>query len=141
MKYRPLKHITREALEPLWSRLDIPTARIADRLGVTRQAVSLKARTFGLPSRARNQICNQKVDNDTFTRMWTAGVAVSDIRSHFGYSHVSAVAHRRVLLGLPARTRDKNICGRKGNWRETISIVEYFEAEYGRKVREASPRR
>ena len=75
----PLHRLTREALEPVWTRFDIPTERIATRLGVTRQALSQKARSLGLPPRTGNQRSHQKVDADTFRRMWLAGVNTSDM--------------------------------------------------------------
>ncbi|MGR3495409.1 hypothetical protein [Citreimonas sp.] len=123
----PLHRLTRDALEPVWMRLDIPTERIAARLGVTRQALSHKARSLGLPPRTGNQRSHQKVDAGTFRRMWLAGVNTSDIAKAFGYSHRAAVSRRRRLMGLPPRQRGAGPCG----WDGTISLVEFYAAERG----------
>lgn len=129
---RPLANITREDLEPLWSRLDIPTKRIAEALGVTRSGLSHKAiRSFGLPPRTGNRIPLKRGDDDLFRRMWEAGVAVEDIRKHFGYSMSGAVTTRRRALGLPPRVRSSNGESSSG-WKGTIPIEAFFEQEIGR---------
>ena len=130
-----LTHVTRAQLEPLWSRHDIPSRRIAAALGVTREALRQKAMRLGLPPRAGNQRCNQKVDDATFARMWQAGVSTTEMARHFGYAHPSAIGHRRVLLGLPPRSRRRG--GNKtGGWVETITLREFAEMEMGRLMAE-----
>lgn len=126
MSGQPLKNITRETLEPLWSRHDIPTARMAKALGVSRQALSSKARTLGLPSRAKVRKCF--VGPETFKRMWTAGVCSTEMAEHFGYTHRSAIGTRRRKMGLPARTRSKG-GSNHGGWEQTISLQQFFQAE------------
>ncbi|ATG35925.1 MULTISPECIES: hypothetical protein [Phaeobacter] len=135
---RPLANITKETLAPLWGRHDIPTERIATALGVTRQAVSYKAKSLGLPSRAKVRRCY--VDNETFTRMWNAGVCTSDMAAHFGYTHRSAIGARRRILGLPARTRGKGGTN-SGGWHQTISLTQFFEAELAAAMHEAAQQR
>ena len=133
MTTRPLAHITRAALEPVWMRKDITIENIAKTLGVSRQAVSYKAKALGLPSRYGNQRPKQKVDDDTFTRMWLAGVNTREMAEHFGYAHPSAIGHRRVLLGLPARKRSTG--GKNhGGWVQTISLAQFAEMELARKL-------
>lgn len=130
---RPLANITRADLEPLWMRREIPTRTIAEALGVTRQGLSLKARTLGLPSRAGNQAPNTYGDDDLFRRMWIAGVRSSEIAKAFGYTHQAAVGHRRAALGLPARTRThggKTI----GGWKETISLARFLEIDLAERM-------
>ena len=134
MTARPLANITREALEPLWMRKEIPLKKIAGSLGVTRQAISAKAKSLGLPSRAGNQRPAQKVDNETFKRMWLAGVNTTEMAEHFGYAHPSAIGHRRVLLGLPPRVRSKGGTN-KGGWMQTISMAQFAEMELARKLK------
>lgn len=132
---RLLANITRETLEPIWMRYEIPTARIASTLGVTRQGLSYKAKSLGLPPRTGNQRPNQKIDDDTFRRMWLAGVNSVEMAQHFGYAHKSAVGHRRVLLGLPPRTRSRG--GKNsGGWTETITLAQFAEMELARKMKE-----
>ena len=128
---RPLANITREDLAPVWARLDIPTELVARKLGVTRQGLSYKARSLGLPSRAKNR--RKRVDDETFTRMWMAGVSSTEMAEHFGYSHPSAIGTRRKLLGLPPRTR--GIGGHNhGGWIETISLDAFREMEMARQM-------
>lgn len=139
MTERPLKNITRESLAPLWARKDIPTERIAQALGVTRQAVSYKARTLGLPSRAkvRKQLC----DNETFRRMWLAGVNSTEMAEHFGYSHRSAIGTRAGVMGLPRRSRSTDT-GKTGGWVQTISLAQFFEQDLRERMEaEAKERR
>lgn len=134
MTARPLNNITRKALEPVWLRLDIPTQKIAKTLGVSRQALSAKAKSLGLPSRYANQRSAQKVDDETFARMWMAGVNTREMAEHFGYAQSSAIGHRRVLLGLPPRQRSKG--GKNtGGWAQTISLAEFAEMELARKMK------
>lgn len=134
----PLRHITREALEPVWSRLDIPTERIAETLGVTRQGLSLKAKALGLPSRAGNQTGTMKVSNDLFRLMWLAGVNTTEIAEACGYACRSGVSHRADILGLPRRTRSAGGKGAVGGWNETISLAEFHEIEIAERMRAAA---
>lgn len=98
---QPLRRITRDDLEPLWSRADITIDRMAEVLGVTRQAVSCKAKALGLPSRAWNRY--SPAPEHAFRRMWLAGVRSREIAAHFGYSQVKSVTQRARKLGLPKR--------------------------------------
>ncbi|MFY0309652.1 hypothetical protein ACFMBG_07115 [Leisingera sp. D0M16] len=132
MAITPLKHITRETLAPLWNRHDIPTERIAAALGVTRQGLSYKAKTLGLSSRAK--VRKRLVDDETFTRMWNAGVCSTEMAEHFGYTHRSAIGTRRRNLGLPARTRGRGGTNH-GGWQQTISLAQFFEAELAEAMR------
>jgi len=135
--HRPLKHLTADDLRPLWSRLDIPTEKVAAALGVTRAGLSYKARALGLPPRTGNKECMKLLDDATFTRMWMAGVSSTDMAAAGGYSHRSAIGHRRVLLGLPARTRGRG--GKNhGGWHQTISIAQFYEMEMARLMKETS---
>ena len=130
---RPLANITRETLEPVWTRTEIPIEKIEKSLGVSRQAISAKAKSLGLPSRTGNQRPAQKVDNETFTRMWLAGVNTREMAEHFGYAHPSAIGHRRELLGLPPRKRSTG--GKNhGGWMQTISLAQFAEMELARKM-------
>lgn len=129
---RPLANLTREDLEPLWSRLDIPTKRIAEALGVTRSGLSHKCiRSLGLPPRTGNKTPMKRGDDALFKRMWEAGVAVEDMRQHFGYAKSGAVTTRRRALGLPPRERSSNGESSSG-WKGTIPIEVFFEQEIGR---------
>lgn len=128
---RPLANITREVLEPIWCRRDIPTAKVAERLGVTRQALSLRAKTLGLPSRAGNQESHKRGDDDLFRRMWEAGVSTGDMARHFGYSYAACISTRRRNMGLPARPRGFR----------SIPISVFYEAEIGRHMRRIAKKR
>ena len=129
---RPLANITREVLEPVWTRHDIPTEVIAARLGVTRQGLSYKARSLGLPSRAKNR--RKHVDDETFTRMWLAGVSSAEMAKEFGYCGRQAITTRRRILGLPARRRAHGT-GNFGGWPKTITIAEFYEQELAERMK------
>ncbi|MBV7408742.1 hypothetical protein [Maritimibacter sp. DP1N21-5] len=129
-KQTPLMNITADDLRPLWSRLDIPTERIAAALGVTRAGLSWKAKALGLSPRTGNRESTKRVDDQTFTRMWLAGVSTQDMATFCGYRRAHTVTCRRRALGLPARKRGRS--GQKGGWLSTISAAEYHEMEIGR---------
>lgn len=129
----PLSNITREHLDPVWSRLDISTEKIAAALGVTRQALSGKAHSLGLPKRTKNRAPQTKGDDALFSRMWLAGVSSPEMAAFFGYSHPSSVTTRRQNMGLPRRNRSR---GGKTPWAETISIDQFWEMEVARKMQE-----
>lgn len=131
LSMRPLKNITREDLEPLWSRLDIPAARIAAALGVTRQALSAKAKKLGLPSRYTNRVPQKRGADELFARMWLAGVRMDEMASYLGYSGPSSVSNRRRAMGLPPRSRVRGIKKHAG-WQETITLQEFLEMEVAR---------
>ncbi len=122
---RPLANITREVLEPVWMRNDIPTKVIAARLGVTRQGLSYKAHSLGLPSRFGNKDCCKKCPDDVFRRMYQAGVSLQDIANECGYTRRQSVTQRRKMMGLPARSS-------LGAPIKPISLDEFFEMEFGR---------
>ncbi|WP_108482274.1 hypothetical protein [Oceaniglobus ichthyenteri] len=125
---RPLKRLTKADIEPLWSRLDVPTSRIATSLGVSRQSLSSKAKALGLPSRSGNQVPAHRSDNATFIRMWTAGVNATEMARVFGYADAASVSHRRRNLGLPARSTGTVVNAKVRNGRaETISLAEFLE--------------
>lgn len=123
-----LKGVTVEMLRPLWERVDIPTQRIADTLGVSRQALSLHAAKLGLPKRTGNQRPYKRSDDELFTRMWLSGVTSTEMARRLGYSHRSAISRRRKMLGLPPRHRSAGETGNRGGWGGTISASEYGEA-------------
>lgn len=131
---RRLKNLTAADLAPIWARTDIPTRVIAERLGVSRAAVSAKAKRFGLPSRANNHDSEKLMPDDAFKRMWESGVSLADIQKASGYATLAAVSQRRRAMGLPARTRCLSI-GTGRQWQETITLEEYYGAEMARLVR------
>lgn len=100
----PLAKVTPEALRPLWDRKDIPVRRIAEALGVTRQAVVYRAKMFGFPNRYGNQTPMKKCRDAEFIEAWEAGLSVNNIARLFGYSRSGAVSTRRSRLGLAPRT-------------------------------------
>lgn len=131
---RPLRRIKRADLEPLWSRLDIPTDVIAAHLGVTRSGLSYKAHRLGLPSRYRNRL--KKCDDALLREMWLAGVSLKDITRHFGYAKHQCVTQRVRQLGLPPRERRAGNGGFAG-WPTTITLTEFFEPKLEEAMRHA----
>jgi len=121
----PLANITREVLEPVWNRRDIPISRMAERLGVTPQGLSWRALRMGLPSRRGNREMRKKCSDDVFRRMWDFGVKSPDIARYFGYAYASRVRTRRMEMGLAPRP-----CGFR--WKP---IEAFWEAELARKMK------
>ena len=132
-----LQHITREVLAPVWNRRDIPAERISAMLGVSRQGLSYKAKSLGLPSRAGNYEPLKKADDAVFARMWNAGVKADEIAGALGYKSRSAVDDRRRRMGLPARSRSDG-GGARGGWAETITLSQFHEMELGRAMQAAA---
>ena len=132
---RPLKKLTRAHLEPLWSRRDIPIARIASALGVTRQSISAKAKSLGLPSRAGNMEPAKRSDDAMFESMWRAGVNSTEMADFFGYADASSVVHRRINMGLPGRSRGAgDVTNVRYGWSETISLAQFREMQFASAV-------
>lgn len=107
---RPRGKIMAEAtFARMWGDPAIPINAIAAMLGVSRQAVSIRAKTRGLPPRlgsgttARNRI---EDDNPELAVLWRANVALADIAAHFGCSH-TAVIKAAARLDLPKRSRSR----------------------------------
>lgn len=131
---RPLKNITADDLRPLWSRLDIPTRRMADALGVTRAALSSKAKSLGLPSRWGNKESQKKCPDEVFRRMYEGGVSLQGIADHCGYAKIQCVTRRREMMGLPPRGK---LGGGHAGW-GSVSLAEFQEMEVARLMAKAA---
>jgi hypothetical protein len=137
---RPLKNITREMLEPIWKNLDINTRVVAERLGVTRAALSYRAVVkFGLPPRPPNPRLTRRSDPKLFAEMWEAGVSSREIAEYFGYANSGCISPTRKALGLPKRTRAPGSGGRSG-WPRPLPLKTFLdqraEAALGRLMKE-----
>ncbi|RYH04101.1 hypothetical protein EU805_01645 [Salipiger sp. IMCC34102] len=125
----PLAKITADQLRPLWEG-KISTDKIGAAFGVTGQAVRGKAKRLGLGKRSGRS--RQFMSDEEFTRLWMAGVRSKDISRLGGYTHKNAVYRRRIILGLPPRTRGTETSrARTGGWKETITLEEYREQQLG----------
>lgn len=96
-----LASIRQEHFEAFWRRRDMPLSKVAKALGVTTQAVSLRAKKMGLPPRGK-EVCKYSSDEE-FRRMWVQGVPSAEIAKRLGYGNAGAVSHRRKSMGLPSR--------------------------------------
>lgn len=137
---RKRREVDAATFERLWRCHTIGTHEIAEWIGISRQAVSDRAKRMGLPQRAKNR---RKLSNDDELReLWLAGVCVKDIAAHFGYAHPSAVGVAVRNLGLPPRHRGKGTKFPNG-WVGTISLYDYQQQKLGelmaRKAREVKP--
>lgn len=133
-KDSPLRNITRETLAPLWARLDIPTARIAAHLGVTRAGLSLHAKKLGLPSRAGNK-AHEKHRSETYLRkLWMAGLPTQRIAEVTGYAHRSGVSACARRMGLPPRANGNasGFYGPDGHWQPHTPITNIMQDELAR---------
>jgi len=128
--------LSHAAFARLWRDGSLSTDAIAARLGISRQAVSQRARARGLPQR-RGGMRARVVDAALFARMWRAGVPTSEMARYFGYAHHNCVSTRARLDGLPPRRRGS--AGRRnGGWESGLSLAQFLEAEVGRRMREVS---
>jgi hypothetical protein len=129
--------INREAFIALWNNHSVPTERIAQALGVTRQAVSERARRLGLPGRAK--VRKLKHDPDLLREMWLAGVSSRDIAAHFGMSHHACATNAARKAGLPRRERG---CSgtMNGGWKANLPISEFWERKLASRMRAVAAR-
>ncbi|APZ53115.1 hypothetical protein Ga0080574_TMP2781 [Salipiger abyssi] len=116
--------ITAETLAPIWVNRGIPTQKVADMLGIERTTLSWKRSELGIAPRAKGRV--PKASEDTFRRMWLAGVNVREMVEFFGYRHKQAIHKRRDRLGLPPRPM-----GSKG---KSITLAQFHEQEIARRM-------
>jgi hypothetical protein len=93
------------AFARLWSDPAVHVADIARTLGITRQAVAIRARVRGLPPRkgARKAVRDRVEDRcPDFAALWTAGVGLVAMMEHLGCCH-TAILKAAARLGLPKR--------------------------------------
>jgi len=124
---RPLKNLTRESLEAVWSHPNITATKIAETLGVTRQGISYKAKSLGLDPKPQYNGPTPKVSDEVFTEMWNIGLSSADIAKLVGYKNPRTVLNRRAKLGLAART----------NRRSRITIDQYREMKMAEAMKKA----
>lgn len=122
-----------ELFARFWACHEISTEELARWLGVTRQAVSWRARQLALPS--RKHVRRRKARDEELIELWQAGVSTSEIAAHFGYASRSCVSKRARDLGLPARRRTPGVEGRNG-WDGTITMVEFWEERLAQRMRD-----
>lgn len=120
----------------LWACTRISTDEMAAALGVTRQAVSWRARTMGLPSRAANR--RRKADPALLAEMWLAGVSSAEIARHFGMAHHACATTAARLAGLPARIRSSGGTGGRGGWPRTITLDDFWQLRAADRMRLAA---
>lgn len=130
---RPLAKISDQLFKQIWFSVEIPLERAADMIGCSYQALCDRAKRKGLPNRWGLKLA-KRPDDESFTRMWNARLAVCDIAKLCGYSDRAYVHIRRVRLGLPARTRGKHK-GARSCW-GVINLAEYAELELARRMQD-----
>lgn len=96
------KSMTVAEFSRLWLDPEVKAQDIADRLGVTVQAVRCRAMARGLPKRKGGGGMNRKIDPALFREMWAANVGQKAIAAFFGV-HPHCVTKRRKEWGLPKR--------------------------------------
>lgn len=111
------KVMSEAAFARLWADDTVTINEIAARLGVCRQAVSIRAAVRGLPPRKgrykRPRVEDQHPD---IAPMWRANVGLRDMAAHFGCSH-TAIIKAADRLGLPKRSGTR--------W-DMISVEDYL---------------
>lgn len=119
----------------LWANHSIPTARIAEAMGITRQGASWHAHRMGLPSRAKLRLT--KHDPVLLAEMWNAGVSTDEIAAHFGMAHNSCAGNAARRLGLPPRVRGAS--GKhNGGWVGNLPIAAFFEQKLAARMAETA---
>lgn len=119
----------------MWRCERIGTEEIARFLGVTRQAVSLRAHNMGLPS--RKHVRAKRWREAELRELWLAGVSTREIAAHFGLGAPSCVSRAVTLMGLPRRVRGKGGKTHAG-WVGTMSMEEYQQVRLGRAMLRAA---
>lgn len=112
--------ISRVEFRALWDDPDLTLAQIGERLGITKQAVTNRARARGFPPRTRDARAHvRKVDPVVAADMYRAGVPLDQIMTHFGCTWVPL---RRALGQAPDLRR-------RGHGKQVgaISIAQYLD--------------
>lgn len=117
-------NITAETLAPIWANRSIPTQKVADMLGIERSTLSWKRSELGIAPRVTGRV--PKANEDTFRRMWLAGVNVREMVEFFGYRHKQSIHKRRDRLGLAPRPLSS-----KG---KSITLAQFHEQEIARRM-------
>jgi hypothetical protein len=118
------RKINEEVFKLLWADLNIKTERIAQAMGVTRQAVQWRAKHMGLPSREKNRA--MKHDPKLLAEMWDAGVSSAAIAAHFGMADHTSASQAARKMGLRPRVRGPSGY-RNGGWLPTITVEEFTQ--------------
>ena len=113
-----------DAFIAAWNNHKIPTARIADALGVSRAAVSRRAHNMGLPT--REKVRRKKHDPALLAEMWMAGVSAKEIAEYFGMAHHACASTAARKQGLPKRERG-SAGYRNGGWKGNLPIGLFWQ--------------
>jgi len=120
------KIVSEAEFRRMWCDKSTPASVIADRLDVSVQAVTSRARIRGMEKRAGGGGLNRKLDPELFRKMWVANVGAAEIAAYFGLSHSNSISKRAREWGMPRRK-----CSR---W-NAISVAAFFLAETARAER------
>lgn len=106
----------------LWRDPTVNIETIAARLGISRQAVRIRARVRGLPPRVGSgNTARARTEQSApeIAPMWLANVGLAEMARHFGCSH-TAILRAANRLGLPKRELTR--------W-DAITIEDYRAAQ------------
>ncbi|WP_190305753.1 hypothetical protein [Roseicitreum antarcticum] len=127
----------KEIFAKLWCNHKVPTAKIAETIGFTRQACGWHAKRMGLPP--RSTLRRTIVDPTLAKEMYLAGVSLSEIARYFGSDHSQTVGNAVRRMGLPKRERGPS--GKhNGGWKPTMPIRQFIEERMGQKMAELAIR-
>lgn len=104
----------------MWLDPRISTREIGERLGISYQAVSHRAKVRGLPPRKGANVTARKraIECDAFAAMWRANVSLADLTRHFGCCHVT-ISNTARRMGLGPRSANR--------W-NTITLSDFWSA-------------
>lgn len=122
------------AFQKLWANPKVTIQRIADAMGITRQAVGQRAKALGLPS--RGHLRQIKHEPALLAEMWAAGVSTEEIAAHFGMAHRACASKAARNANLPKRARGAS-GKRNGGWVAGMTLAEFLEAKAAEKFKAA----
>jgi hypothetical protein len=113
----------------LWNDDRLTVQQIGDRLGVTIQAVSARAKSRGLPPRGKMTARKIAMESVPLLRsMWVANVGLREMQRHFGCCH-TAITKAARRLGFPPRNATR--------W-NIITIAEFMDQQTAARMVEAA---
>lgn len=123
------KIISLREFADLWNDDRLTLQEIGGRLGVSVQAVVMRAKSRGFGHRGK--IVRRKIataSTPMFRAMWVANVGLRDMQRHFGCCH-TAISKAARRLGFPPRNATR--------W-NTITIAQFMDQQTAAKMAEAA---
>lgn len=118
------KRVSPAEFRRLWFDQSLRVEDIAAQLGITRQAVTCRARVRGLPSRRTLRVYPVLINDPEFADMYLAGVGARELAAHYG-CHRLLIPKTAARLGLPPRSR---------GWMPLITMADYRQQRLAKRM-------